>query len=73
MVSEMSPQQKAVAARKSAHQEHVWDEVKAHPDFDRCKCKIHKGMDWEELYTVKSCASGWVCPVLDKYRRLTKV
>lgn len=64
---------KASRARSKQHAREVWAQVKRHPHYPRCSCGLRPGMDAGALLELGAgCAPGgrYICPVLDKYRRL---
>jgi hypothetical protein len=66
-----------IAKQKAALDEKLWAYIGPMKSRRGCKCKIRKGMTLEQLRPLNGgCTEsakggpGWVCPVLDAYRRL---
>jgi hypothetical protein len=69
----MTKQEKSAATKRKAKNVRVWAEVSAYRArrAGSCSCRIAPNMTVSDLRPLGTgCATGWVCPVLDKYRRL---
>lgn len=74
----MTKQQKAAKTRASNAAQRIWDEVQSASQAHDCSCPLRKGMTYDELRklgggctdTNDNPGGRYVCPVLDKYRRL---
>lgn len=63
---------KSAATRTKKAQELIWDQVQSYRKLmGGCGCDLRPGMTHDDLLRLGTgCTSNWVCPVLDKYRRL---
>lgn len=74
----MTKQQKAAKARADNAAQRIWNEVQNARKARKCSCRIRKGMTYDDLRklgggctdTAFNPNGRYVCPVLDKYRRL---
>jgi hypothetical protein len=63
---------RAGRAKQSQYAAAIWRDVKRHPDYSRCKCGLRGGMTKDDLLPLGAgcTAPNFICPVLDRYRRL---
>ena len=74
----MTKQQKAAKARAAKAAQRIWDDVERARAAHKCSCRIRKGMTYDDLRRLGGGCTDvpgheggrYVCPVLDKYRRL---
>lgn len=69
----MTRQEKAAQTKRDNKNARVWKEVAAYRQSRAavCSCHIEPGMTVQDLVPLGTgCIDQWVCPVLDKYRRL---
>jgi hypothetical protein len=74
----MTRQEKAAKTRAENAAKRIWDDVRASKSRTKCKCALRKGMSYDDLKKLKggctdyegNAGGRFVCPTLDKYRRL---